>query len=164
MKKVLVAIVLCLIFVVLGYFITLKIDEMRKGGDVVLKVTFEDTKEYEIPSIKVMEKEEALKEWPYIMHLNNEGSGKGLYKIHLKEKEESIDKSNLSYALLLDDKEISSGKLSDIKEDVLYQGEIEGHTKQDYKLYIWVIKEVEEESKFTYQLEFETIKSGGPGF
>ena len=164
MKKVLITIVLCIVFGVIGYFGTLKLDELRKDGDVSLNVVFEDNKEYEIPSIKVMKKEEALKEWPYIIHLDNKGKGTGLYQIILSEQENSIQRDNLDYVLLCDDKEVASGHLNEIKNNVLYQGEIKGETKKDYKLYIWVIKEVEENSKFVYQLEFNTIKAGGPGF
>ena len=64
----------------------------------------------------------------------------------------------------LDDKEVASGKLDSIKDNVLYIGEIDGNTKQKYKLYIWVTSEVSEKDIYEYRLEFNTIKSGGPGF
>ena len=114
-----------------------------------------------------MDKEKALKEWPYIMEVNNTGGGKGLYQILLTDVETStIKRDDLDYVLLLDDKEVSNGNLGDIKNNVLYTGEILGNTKQKYKLYIWVIKEQEKEkeSNYEYKLEFNTIKSGGPGF
>lgn len=165
MKKIIGVIFLCLIVGVGAYFGTFYLDKLRRGGDVQVTVTFDDTETYIIPSVKKMNKEEALKEWPYMMEVENTGSGKGLYQIIITDGDEcTIKRDNLEYLLLLDDKEISNGKLSDIKGNVLYTGEIEGKTKQKYKLYIWVSKEVEGEAKYEYKLEFNTIKSGGPGF
>ena len=109
--------------------------------------------------------ESALKEWPYIMNVENTGSGKGLYQIIITDTSKStIKRENLEYSLYLDDKEITTGKLSDIKDNVLYTGEIEGNKKQTYKLYIWVISDVDKEDTYEYKIEFNTIRSGGPGF
>ena len=55
-------------------------------------------------------------------------------------------------------------KYNNIPYKVLYTGEISGNTKQKFKLYIWVYKEVEKDAKYEYKLEFNTIRSGGPGF
>ena len=165
MKKIIGVILLCLIIGVVAYFGTLYLDNLRKGGDVNVVVTFDDTETYVIPSIDVMTKEKALKEWPYMMDVENTGSGKGLYQIIITDEEKStINRDKLDYSLYLSDKEISSGKLKDIKDNILYTGEIEGKTKQRYKLYIWVNSEVEKESIYEYKLKFNTIKSGGPGF
>ena len=165
MKKIVGVIFLCLIIGVLSYFGTLYLDKLKQGGEVKVTVTFDDTNTYIIPSIKKMDKEEALDEWPYIMEVENDGSGKALYQIIITDEETStIKRENLEYSLYLDDKEITSGKLSNIDKNVLYTGEIGGNTKQKYKLYIWVISEVDEESVYEYKLEFNTIKSGGPGF
>ncbi len=165
MKKIIGVILLCLIIGVVAYFGTLYLDNLRKGGDVSVTVTFDDTEAYTIPSIEKMNKESALKEWPYMMEVNNTGSGKGLYQIIITdEKTSTIKRDKLEYLLYLDDKEIKSGKLNDIKDNILYTGEINGKTKQKYKLYIWVVSEVEKDSVYEYKLEFNTIKSGGPGF
>ena len=165
MKKIIGVILLCLIVGVGSYFGTLYLDNLKKGGDVNLTVTFDDTKTFTLESIKKMNKEEALKEWPYIMELNNTGSGKGLYQIIITDIDKStIERSKLDYALYQDEKEVISGKMKDIKNNILYTGEINGKTKQKYKLYIWVTEEVEKESIYEYKLEFNTIKSGGPGF
>ena len=138
---------------------------MHKGGDVNLTVTFDDTDYYTIPSIKKMNKEEALKEWPYIFELDNTGLGKGLFQMIISETEKStIKREDLTFALYLDDKEIKSDKLSNIKDNILYQGEIAPKTKDKYKLYIWTTNDVEKESIYEYKLEFNTIKDGGPGF
>ena len=165
MKRIVSIIFLCLIIGVVAYFATFYLDKLRKGGDVKVTVTFDDTETYVIPSNKKMKKEEALKEWPYIMEVNNTGSGKGLYQIIITDGEEvTIKRDSLEYALYLDDVEVFSGKLKDIKNNILYTGEITGNTKQKFKLYIWVISDVEEKDVYEYKLEFNTIKSGGPGF
>lgn len=165
MKKVVSVIFLCLIVGVVAYFGTFYLDKLRRGGDVKVTVTFDDTESYVIPNISKMDKEKALAEWPYIMEVNNTGSGKGLYQILITDIETStIKRDDLEYVLYLDDQEITSGKLGEIKNNVLYTGEILGKTKQKYKLYIWVIKDQEKEANYEYKLEFNTIKSGGPGF
>ena len=165
MKKIIGVIFLCLVIGVGTYFGTLYLDKLRKGGEVKVTVTFDDTETYIIPSIEKMDKETALKEWPYIMEVDNTGKGKGLYQIIITDGDEcTIKRDNLEYLLLLDDVEVSTGKLGDIKNNVLYTGEIEGNTKQKYKLYIWVFKEVDKEAKYEYKLGFNTIRSGGPGF
>ncbi len=165
MKKIISVILLCAIFGVGAYFGSLYIDKLGKGGEVKLTVTFDDTESYIIPSVKKMTKEEALKEWTYIMNLDNPGSGQGLYQIIITDIDTStIKRDTLEYSLYLEDKEIKSGKLEDIKDNVLYTGEIEGKSKQKYKLYIWVTKDVDEKSVYEYKLEFNTIKTGGPGF
>ena len=166
-KKVMITIILCIICGIGSYFGTLFLDNLRKGGNVSMKVTFDDTKSYVIPSVKKMTKDEALKEWPYMMDVHNEGNAKGLYQIIIKEKEKSnIQKDVLSYTLFLDDKEVSEGKVSDIKNNVLYTYEIDGGKKQRYKLYIWVNDDIDdsEEKVYEYELTFNTIKAGGPGF
>lgn len=165
MKRIIGVIFLCAIIGVGAYFGTLYMDKLRKGGEVNVTVTFDDTETFTLETIKKMNKESALKEWPYIMNVENTGSGKGLYQIIITDEEKStIKRESLEYSLYLDDKEVTSGKLKDIKDNILYTGEIEGNTKQTYKLYIWVIDEVKEDAIYEYKLEFNTIKSGGPGF
>ena len=165
MKKIIRVILLCLVIGVIAYFATFYLDKLRKGGDVKVTVTFDDTETFKIESVKKMDKEKALKEWPYIMNVENTGSGKGLYQIIITDIETStIPRDKLEYVLKLDDKEVASGKMKDIKDNILYTGEIEGNTKQTYKLYIWVIDDVKEDAIYEYKLEFNTIKSGGPGF
>lgn len=165
MKRIIGVIILCLVIGVGAYFGTLYLDKLRQGGEVKVTVTFDDTNTYVIPSIKKMDKKEALSEWPYMMEVSNTGSGKGIYQIIIKDEEAStIKRESLDYVLYLDDKEITSGKLKDIKNNILYTGEIGGNTKQKYKLYIWVTSDVDEKDVYEYKLEFNTIKSGGPGF
>jgi hypothetical protein len=167
MKRIIGVIILCAIIGVGAYFGTMYLDKLRKGGEVNVTVTFDDTETFKLESVKKMDKEKALKEWPYIMNVENTGSGKGLYQIIITDIETStIPRDKLEYVLKLDDKEIASGNLKDVKDNILYTGEIEGNTKQEFKLYIWVIVDAfnYEEDNYEYKLEFNTIKSGGPGF
>ena len=98
MKKIIGVILLCLVMGVVAYYGTLYIDNLRKGGDVNVTVTFDDTETYVIPSIEKMDKEKALKEWPYMMEVDNTGSGKGLYQIIITDVETStIKRDKLDY-------------------------------------------------------------------
>ncbi len=165
MKKIIGVILLCIAIGVGTYFGTLYLDSLRNKGEVKLTVTFDDTESFKLETIKKMTKEEALKEWPYIMKVENKGEAKGLYQILITDVETStIKRDKLEYSLKLDDQEITSGKLKDVQDNILYTGEIEGKTTQNYKLYIWVIDEVDKEDNYEYKLEFNTIKAGGPGF
>ena len=168
MKKkimiIIMSIVLCMISGVLAYYITLKIDMARKGGSVDLKVTFDDTESYVIPSIKKMNKEEALKEWPYKITVNNSGTAKGLYQILIEDVSDSIKREDLDYVLYLDEKEIKEGHLKDINDNLLYTYEINANTTQKYDLYIWSSVDQKDESTYEYKLTFNAIKAGGPGF
>ena len=61
------------------------------------------------------------------------------YQIIITDMETSTIKRNkLDYLLYLDEEEVASGHLSDIKKNVLYTSEINGNAKQKYKLYIWI--------------------------
>lgn len=165
MKKIIGVILLCIAIGVGAYFGTLYLDNLRKDGNVNVTVTFDDTETFTLETIEKMDKAKALKEWPYIINVENTGTGKGLYQIIISDTEKStIKRDKLDYALQLNDKEVTSGKLKDLKDNILYTGEIEGKTKQNYKLFIWVTEEVEKESIYEYKLEFNTIKAGGPGF
>ena len=103
MKRIIGVIFLCAIVGVGAYFGTLYMDKLRKGGEVNIEVTFDDTESYVIPSVKKMTKEEALKEWPYIMEADNTGSGKGLYQIIITDLETStLKRDSLEYSLYKD--------------------------------------------------------------
>ncbi len=162
-KKIIIIIILCLLCGLVGYFGTLTLDKMKNKGTVNITVTFDDNESFILENTNKLTKEDALKEWPYIINIENTGDAKGLYQIIIKDIDSNIERENLEYSLYLNDNEVSSSKLSDIKENILYTHEINGNTKQEYKLYIWVNDEFEE-AKYEYKLEFNTIKAGGPGF
>ena len=164
-KIIIIGVVLVILSGILGYFGTLYLDKLKKGGEVEVSVILEDTEEFSLESNKKLEKDEALKEWPYIFHLENTKNAKGLYQIKIIEFDENtIKKEDLSFSLMMNEKEIKTGKLNELKDDILYTGEINGNTKQDFKLYIWSNKDYENEDKGKYKLDVIVIKTGGPGF
>ena len=164
-KLIIITIILCIVTFIMGYYVTLTIDNAKIGDNVNIKVTYEDTDKASILSIKKMTKDEALKEWPYIFHIENTGSDKGLFQIIIKgEDSNNINDSDLEYILEESEKEVSSGNLSSIKNNILYEGKIDGIEKKEYKLYIYSNKDLEDDSVFEYTLKFNVIKMGGPGF
>ena len=164
-KLIIIGVILGILSGVLGYFGTFYIDKLRKGGEVNVSVTYEDVEEFTLENNKKLEKDDALKEWPYIFHIENSGNNKGLYQIKIVDSSDNtIKREDLSFVLMLNDKEIKSGKLNELKEDILYTGEIEGNIKQDFKLYIWSNKDYEKEDIYKYKLDIIVIKTGGPGF
>ncbi len=163
-KVLFITIILCLLSGVLTYFISLKIDLARKGGNVNFKVTFDDTETYTIPSIKKMDKSSALKEWPYKFQVTNSGNAKGLYQIKIEDISKSIKREDLDYVLILDGNEVGEGNLSKLKDNILYTYEIGKEQEQKYELYIWCINDVDDKDSYEYKLSFNVIKDGGPGF
>ena len=126
-----------------------------KKADV--KVTFEDSETYVIPEVGELSEEEALKLWPYIMHIENNGKREAKFNLVIKDVDGDIKRDYLSYALLKDDKKVESGKLSDIKNNIIYEGTINKKEKNDYKLYIWVNKKIEA-TKYEYSISLEFTK------
>ena len=164
-KLIIIGVILGLLSGVFGYFGTLYLDKLRKGGEVNVSVTFEDNEEFTIENNKKLTKEEGLKEWPYIFHVENKGDAKGLYQIKIIDSHDNtIERDDLAYAFMMDETEIKSGNLKDLSNDILYNGEINGNTKQDFKLYIWSNKDYEKEDIYKYKLDIVVIKTGGPGF
>ena len=164
-KLIIIGVILGILSGVIGYFGTLYLDKLRKGGEVNVSVTYEDVEEFKLENNKKLNKDEALKEWPYIFHMENSGDAKGLYQIKIIDSSDNtIKREDLSFVLMLDDKEIKSGKLNELKEDILYTSEIESSIKQDFKLYIWSNKDYQEEDIYKYKLDIVVIKTGGPGF
>ena len=163
--RIIIVLILCAGSFIVSYYGTRYLDSLKNKGNASVTVTFDDTETYTIPSIKKMDKEEALKEWPYMMNVENKGSAKALYQIIIHDIEKStIKRKSLDYALYLDEKLIQEGNLDSIKDNILYTYEIAGKKEQKYKLYIWSNEDLNEENIYEYYLEFNTIKAGGPGF
>lgn len=162
-----IILILCALLVGVGaYFGTYYLDMLRKGGNVDIKVTFDDTKTYVIPVNTKLSREDALKEWPYIFKIENNGNAKGLYQIIIEDIENStIYRKDLDYVLILDDTEIVSGNLDKLDNNILYTSSIDGNKIQNYKLYIWSnSEETKSEDIYEYQIKLNAIKDGGPGF
>lgn len=163
--KVVGIILFALIVVGVSYVTTYYVDKLRKGdGKAVINVLFDDNEYYEIPNSEILEKDDALLEWPYIFNIENSGDKAGVYQLIIMDKEESdIGRENLSYVILLDDKEIKSGKLDSINNNVLYENKISSNQKQKYKLYIYKDSE-NSGTVYKYALKINAIEDGGPGF
>lgn len=169
MKKKVVRVILLILFlavaVIGSYLITYFVDGLKKAGkEAIIEVIFDDNEYYVIPNSEVLEKEKALLEWPYKFVVKNTGNAKGLYKIIILDDEENdLKRDNLSYSLYLGDKELVSGKLSALKNDILYENGINKNEEQNYQLYIY--KDSEDEGKiYKYSIHLDAILEGGPGF
>ncbi len=170
MKRIKIGKIIGIIFftiVVFGisYITTYYVDNYhRKNLTTDINVTFEDTKEFSLTNTKVLSKDEAMKEWPYIFTIENNGKKKGLYQILINSFAESdINSDNLSYLLYLGDKLVKSGSISSIKDNVLYQDEIMAKNTKKYKMYVYKDKE-DEGTVYKYSLKLNAILDTGPGF
>ena len=150
--KIIGVIVLCIFAVGMSYFVTRHIEKARYS-DINLLVTFEDTKEFTLENTKKMDKEEALKTYPYIFKIENKGKRKADFDIKITDSDESnVDREKLNYIVIKNDDEIKSGKLSDIKEtDSFISNNIDAKKTDTYKVYIYLTSEVKD-AKYTYSL------------
>ena len=165
--KVILIIVLSLVIIGISYVGSFYIDKLYKyNGNAEIKVVFDDTKTYQIPNVLKSDKEKALTTWPYMFTVTNDGNRKGLYQIIIKDVETStISRHKLNYLLVLDDKEIKEGSLSNLENDILYTYEIKKDTSQRYKIYIWSeSEETKEDDIYEYQILLNAIEDFGPGF
>lgn len=167
-KKVLRTILVVLILIisiVSSYFITMFVDKANnKGKEAIIDVVFDDNEYYVMPNSEVLDKETALLEWPYKFSVSNKGNTAGIYQIIiLDDKDNDLKRDDLSYILFLDDKEIATGNLIDLKNDILYEGNIKKNSEQKYKLYIYKTKETEGKN-YKYSIKLNAILEGGPGF
>ena len=147
--KFLLVIIICIAMVFVGYFVTKYLDKNHYLSTNLL-VTFEDTKEFTLESDEVLTKEKALNIYPNKFTVENKSLKTVKYDVKLI-TDSKIDKEKLAYILYLNDEEIQSGKLSDIK-DVLYTNNIKTLKKDYYKLYIYLTEKVSD-TNFTYKLE-----------
>lgn len=124
--------------------------EKNKYADINLIATFEDTKEFTLENVKKLDKEGALKTYPYIFTLENKGISNVNFDLKLEDSD--FSRENLDYIIVLNDKEVASGSLLDIKDDILLKGNI-GRKKTDtYKVYIYYTEDVKD-PKYTYSLK-----------
>jgi len=148
--KIILVIIICLIMVGVGYIGTKYLDKNLYLNTNLL-VTFEDTKEFNLESTKVFDKESATSIYPNKITIENKSLKKVKYNLVLTKIDSNIDEDNLEYILYLNDKEVKSGKISSIK-DILYTTDIGIKKKDYYKLYIYLTKETSD-PKYNYKLE-----------
>lgn len=136
------------IFVAGISFILTKYLDKNMYLNTELLVTFEDTKEFKLENTNKLAKDEALKTYPNTFKIENKSLKKVSYQVNIETKDK-LDKIN--YILYLDDKEIGDGKLSDLKDNILYENNIDRKKEDTYKLYLYLIEE-EENFDFTYSI------------
>ena len=121
-----------------------------------IKITFEDNESFTLEDVTELSEEEALKLWPYIFHMENEGNREANFKLVISDVSGDIKRDNLDYFLMRDDKKVTSGHLKDLEDNIIYKGSIDKKEKNDYKLYIWVTsKDAGEKYEYSIKLEFD---------
>lgn len=148
--KIILVIGICLFMVGLGYIVTKYLDKNMYLNTNLL-ITFEDTKEFNLESTEVYDKESATNIYPNKFNVQNNSLKSVKYNVILKEIGSNVDKDKLGYILYLNDKEVKDGNISDIK-DILYTTNINIKKKDYYKLYIY-LKEKVSDPIFNYKLE-----------
>ncbi len=148
--KIILFIGICLFMVGLGYIVTKYLDKNMYLNTNLL-ITFEDTKEFNLESTEVYDKESATNIYPNKFNVQNNSLKSVKYNVILKEIDSNVDKDKLGYILYLNDKEVKDGNISDIK-DILYTTNINIKKKDYYKLYIY-LKEKVSDPIFNYKLE-----------
>ena len=119
-------------------------------------IVFEDGKSFKLEDVSELSEDEALKLWPYIFHMENQGNRDAKYKLVINDVSGDIKRENLDYALVCEDKKVSGGHLSDIKDNIIYKGSIDSKEKKDFKLYIWVTSnDAGKEYEYSINLEFD---------
>lgn len=154
--KIIGVILLCIFVAGMTYVVTRYLEAARYS-DINLLVTFEDTKEFTLENTKKLTKEEALLTYPYIFTVENKGSRKADFEIKLTDSfEKNVTRDKLNYIIMKGDKELVSGKLSEIpKDNIFYTNSVEAKKTDTYKIYIYLVEDIKDAS-YTYSLSLET--------
>ena len=158
MKKIIKRIGLIILLLAVGALLAYGSYHISKKfvKDTNVKITFEDNETFTLEDVSELSEEEALKLWPYIFHMENEGNREANFKLVISDVSGDIKRDNLDYFLMRDDKKVASGHLKDLKDNILYKGEINKKEKNDYKLYIWVTsKDAGTKYEYSIKLEFD---------
>ncbi len=140
---------LCIFLVGVSYMVTSYLDK-NLYLNTNLEVTFEDTKDFSLENTKKLTKEEALKEYPNIIKVENKSLKKVNYQVELVLKEEGISKEKVHYVLYLNDKEIKEGTLDKLEKNILYNTNIGIKKIDTYKLYLYL--EEDSSDNFNYSI------------
>ena len=140
---------LCLFAVGASYFLTQYLDK-NLYLNTELEVTLEDSKEFSLESKEKLTKEEAVKIYPNTIKVENKSLKKVNYTISIDNKKtDNLDA--LSYVLYLNDEEVKSGDLKDLKDNLLYETKVGMKKTDTYKLYIYLNKDIED-IDYTYSI------------
>ena len=150
--KIIGVILLCIFVTGISYVVSLYVDK-NKYGDINVIATFEDTEEFKLENTNKQTKEEALKNYPYIFTLENKSLANLDFDLTIDDKlSEGLDRSSLDYIILVNDKEVASGSLSDIKDNVLLKNSIGKKKADTYKVYIYFNEKLEN-VEYSYSLK-----------
>lgn len=136
----------------ISYLITYQL-EKTNYQDIKIIVTFEDTKTFKLENTNKLTKEEALKTYPYIFKVLNEGK-KTKYDITININNQA--KENLNYLLYEDLKLVKEGNLNDLKNNLLYTTTINKNQTKTYKCYVYGNQELTE--NYQYQIKINSKK------
>ena len=151
--KIILVLGICLFIVGISYIVTKYLDKNLYLNTNLL-VTFEDSKEFNLESTDVLNKEEALEVYPNKFTVENRSLKTVKYNVILTEIDSNINKENLSYILYLNDSEVKNGKISEI-DKVLYTRTVGIKKTDNYKLYLY-LTEKENNAEFNYKIEIES--------
>ena len=142
---------LCIFVAGISYVLTKYLDKnMYLNTELV--VTLEDSKEFSLENTNKLTKEEALKTYPNTFKIENKSLKKVSYKLLLNSKEkDNLDKIN--YILYLNDKEIGTGKISSLKDNLLYKNTINRKKTDTYKLYLYLDDTKDIDYKYSIKVE-----------
>ena len=142
---------ICIFAMGMSYVVT-HYYEKEKYANINLIATFEDNKEFTLENVEKLNHDDALKTYPYIFTLENKGKYNVKFDLKL---EDDGDRNNLDYIIIKNDKEIKSGSLDSLKNDILLNSSISKKQTDTYKIYIYYTEKLEDAS-YTYSLKVIT--------
>ena len=152
--KLVVVIILAILSFFISYYVTSFLDR-NLFKPIDLLITFEDTKDFTLENTNKMTKEEALLIYPYTFEIKNNGASVD-YQIILEDlKKENISRDDLEFILVRDGKEVKSGNLLYLKNNIIYKTNILEDEVSKYQLYVYVTSN-KEEIYYQYQIKVMT--------
>ena len=145
---------ICVFIAGVSYVFTKYLDKNLYLNTNIL-VTFEDSEEFSLESTDKLTKDEALKIYPNTFKVENKSLKSVKYNVLFEEKESNLEKDNLSFILYLNDKEIKSGNISDLQDNILYNGIIYIKKTDVFKLYLY-LNINKEEVKYNYTITVDS--------
>lgn len=108
-----------------------------------LEIVLSDDQELDLADQAPVDNNSASTVTPYVFSVKNSGKSTGKYEILLEDfisdgGDQLLSRSVLDYQLKSGGVIVSSGKLGDIKNNILITGEINPETSRKYELRIWV--------------------------
>lgn len=165
-KNIIILVIVLVLSALIGYFGTYFYDKYIDSTlNGTLSVKYEDTDYFLLEELDVFDKKDIDKIYPYKFEVKQSGRTTVLYQLIFndKYKENDIDSKNLSYSLKENNKVISFGKISDIKNNILYESKLEKKKTNKYELTIYKSKE-DSGTIYKYDIKLNAILDGKLGF